>query len=84
MFKMLQVNPTNILNMLIIFFQISKIPETLINNKEIELRNIIKNILQSSMDMSFDIQADTTLEFENYWESNSFDAEFIADEIKVL
>jgi hypothetical protein len=78
--KMVQVNPANILNMLIIFFQISKIPETPVNDREIKLRNMTKDITQSSMnEMSLDIETDTTLEFENYWESQFFEADFIAD-----
>lgn len=76
---MLQVNPANILNMLIICFQISNIPRTPVNYKEIELRDMIKDIIQTSMDdTSFEIQTDTTLEFENYWESN-LSAEFVED-----
>jgi len=84
--KMLQVNPANILNMLIIIFQISKIPETPVNDREIELRDMIKNIIQSSMnEMSLDIETDTTLEFENYWESEFLEADFIMnDEIEEL
>jgi len=85
-FKMVQVNPANILNMLIILFQISNIPETPVNNKEIELRDVIKDIIHSSMnDMSSDIYTDTTLEFENYWKSNLLDADFVDDyEIEIL
>jgi len=85
-FKMVQVNPANILNMLIILFQISNIPETPVNNKEIELHDVIKDIIHSSMnDMSSDIYTDTTLEFENYWKSNLLDADFVDDyEIEIL
>jgi len=85
-FKMVQVNPANILNMLIILFQISNIPETPVNNKEIELRDVIKDIIHSSMnDMSSDTYTDTTLEFENYWKSNLLDADFVDDyEIEIL
>ena len=75
---MVQVNPGNILNMLILF-QISKIPEISINDKEIELRDVIKDVIHSSMNkVSCDIH--TTLEFENYWESNLLDADFVSDD----
>ena len=56
--KIVLVNPTNILNKLItsISFQISKIPGTPVNDKEIELQNVIKDIIESSMnEMSFGI-----------------------------
>lgn len=76
---MLQVNPANILNMLIICFQISNIPRTPVNYKEIELRDMIKdNYTNFNGWSSFEIQTDTTLEFENYWESN-LSAEFVED-----
>ncbi|XP_071575586.1 uncharacterized protein [Temnothorax nylanderi] len=79
---MLRVNPANVLNMLMVLFQISNIPQTPTNDKEIELHNTIKNIIQNSMDdMSFAMQTDTTLEFENYWDL--YEAEFVAaDEIE--
>jgi len=47
MLQILQVNPTDILNMLIIFSQISKIPEIYKRDKEIELHRMIKNIIRS-------------------------------------
>ena len=63
---MLHVNPANVLNMLMVSFQISNIPQTPINDKEVELYNTIKNIIQNSTgDLSFVMQTDTTLEFEN-------------------
>lgn len=66
---MLYVNPANVLNMLIVSFKILNIPQTQVNDKEIELYNIIKDIIQNSMDdISFAMQSDTMLEFENYWD----------------
>ena len=78
---MLRVNPANVLNMLMVSFQISNIPQTPTNDKEIELHDTIKNIIKNSMDdISFAMQTDTTLEFENYWDL--YEAEFVAaDEI---
>jgi len=83
---MLHVNPANVLNMLIVSFQISNIPQTSINEKEIELHDTIKDIIKNSMnDVSFTMQTSTTLEFENYWDLNLSEAEFVAaDEIEEL
>jgi len=82
---MLHINPANVLNMLIVLFQISNIPQTLINEKEIELNDTIKDIRKNSMnDISF-MQTSTTLEFKNYWNLNLSEAEFVAaDEIEDL
>jgi hypothetical protein len=68
--------------MLMVSFQISNIPQTPTNDKEIELHDTIKNIIKNSMDdISFAMQTDTTLEFENYWDL--YEAEFVAaDEIE--
>jgi len=83
---MLQLNSANVLNMLIVSFQISNIPQTPINEKEIELHDTIKDIIKNSMnDVSFTVQISTTLEFENYWDLNLSEAEFVAaDEIEEL
>jgi len=45
---MLHINPANVLNMLIVLFQISNILQTLINEKEIELNDTIKDIIKNS------------------------------------
>jgi len=45
---MLHINPANGLNMLIVSFQISNIPQTLINKKEIELHDTIKHIAREA------------------------------------
>jgi len=56
-------------------FQIFQIP---INEKEIELNDTIKNIIKNSMNnVSFTMQTSTTLEFENYWDLNLSEAEFV-------
>jgi len=46
---MLHINPANVLNILIILFQISNIPQTLINEKKNELHDMIKVIIKNSM-----------------------------------
>jgi len=76
---MVQINPANVLNMLIVLFQILNIPQTIINNREIELHDTIKSIIKNAMDdILFVMQIDTTLEFENW---NSFpETEIIADD----
>jgi len=81
---MLHINPANVLNMLIVSFQISNIPQTPINEKEIKLHDTIKDIIKNSMnDVSFTMQTNTTLEFENYWDLNLSEAKFVAaDEIE--
>jgi len=83
---MVHVNPANVINMLIVSFQISNFPQTSVNNKEIELHDTIKDIIQNTMDdLSFAMETDTTLEFENYWDANIYDAEFVgADEVEEL
>jgi len=83
---MVHVNPANVINMLIVSFQISNFPQTSVNNKEIELHDTIKDIIQNTMDdLSFAMETDTTLEFENYWDANICDAEFVgADEVEEL
>jgi len=81
---MLHINSANVLNMLIVLFQISNIPQTPINEKEIELHNTIKDIIKNSMNDVFTMQTSTTLEFENYWDLNLSEAEFVADEIEEL
>jgi len=58
---MLHVNPANVLNMLIVSFQISNIPQTPINEKEIELHDTIKDIIKNPMNnVSFIMQTSTT------------------------
>jgi len=52
--------------MLIISFQISNIPQTPINEKEIELHDTIKN--KKFNDVLFTMQTNTTLEFEKHWD----------------
>jgi len=47
---MVHVNPANVINMLIVSFQISNFPQTSVNNKEIELHDTIKDIIQNTMD----------------------------------
>ena len=47
---MIQINPANVLNMLIISFQISNIPQTIVNNREIELHDTIKSIIKIAID----------------------------------
>lgn len=81
---MVHVNPANILNMLVISFEIANIPPTSVNDKEIELHETIKDIIKNAMDdTSFAMQTDTTLEFEDYWSSKLPEAEFVeADEIE--
>jgi len=81
---MLHINPANDLNMLIVSFQISNIPQKSINEKE--LHDTIKDIIKNSMnDASFTMQTSTTLEFENYWDLNLSEAEVVAaDEIEEL
>jgi len=83
---MLHINHSNVLNTLIVSFQVSNIPQTSINEKEIELHDTIKDIIKNSMnDVSFIMRISTTLEFENYWDLNLFEAKFTAaDEIKKL
>jgi len=78
---MLHINLANVfLNMLIVSFQISNIPQTPINEKEIELHDTIKDIIKISMnDVSFTMQT-STLEFENYWDLNLSEAKFVTDE----
>jgi len=46
---MLHINSANVLNMLIVSFQISNIPQTPINEKEIELHDTIRDIIKNSM-----------------------------------
>lgn len=78
---MLRVNPANFLNLLSFSFEISNIPQTPLNNREIELHETINDIIQNAIDdVSFAIQTDTTLEFENFWSSKLLDAEFVAVE----
>lgn len=61
---MLHINPAIVLNILMVLFQTSNIPQTPINDKEVKLHNTIKYIIQNSMgDLSFVMQTDTTLEF---------------------
>jgi len=43
---MLHINPTNVLNMLIVSFQISNIPQTPINEKVIDLHDTIKDTIK--------------------------------------
>jgi len=82
---MLHINPAKVLNMLIVSFQVSNIPQTPINEKEIELHDTIKDIIKKFNDVSFTMQTSTTLEFENYWDLNLSEAEFVAaDEIEEL
>lgn len=45
--NILYVNLANVLNMLIVFFQILNIPQTYVNDKEIELHDVINNIIKS-------------------------------------
>jgi len=69
--------------MLIVSFQISNIPQTPINEKEIELHDTIKDIIKSSMnDVSFTMQTGTTLKFENYWDLNLEENEIINNDYK--
>lgn len=83
---MLYVNPANVINMLIVSFQISNLPHTPVNDREVELHDTIKDIIKNSMDdVSFAVKTDTTLEFENYWNANLLEAEFVEiDEIEEL
>ena len=65
--------------MLIVSFQISNIPQTIVNNREIELHDTIKSIIKNAMDDTlFVMQIDITLEFENYWNSLLPEAEVVA------
>jgi len=83
---MLHINPANVLNMLTVLFQISNILQILINEKETELHDTIKDIIKYSMnDVSFTMQTSITLEFENYWDWNLSETEFVvADKIEKL
>jgi len=68
-----------------LFRSISNIPQTPINEKEIELHDTIKDIIKNSMNDISLLQTSTTLKFENYWELNLSEAEFVAaDEIEEL
>jgi len=57
----------------------------LINEKEIELHDTIKDIIKNSMNDVFSMQTNTILEFEDYWDLNLSEAEFVAaDKIEEL
>lgn len=78
---MVHINVANVLNMLITLFQITHIPLTPINEREIQLRDVIKDVITNAVnDISFDVHTDTTLEFQNYWEMDLLDIEFVTDE----
>jgi len=79
---MLHINLANVLNMFyncfVSNFHISYIPQTPINEKEIELHDTIKDIIKNSMnDVSF-----TMLEFENYWDLNLSETEVLSQLMK--
>lgn len=66
--------------MLLLAFHISNIPQTLINEKEIELCDVIHDIIRNAIDdISCNIQTDSTLEFEDYHESDLPDPEVVED-----
>lgn len=78
---MLHINVANVLNILITLFQITHIPLTPINEREIQLRDVIKDVITNAVnDVSFDVHTDTTLEFQNFWEMDLLDTEFVTDE----
>jgi len=49
--------------MLIVSFQISNIPQTIANNRKIELHDTIKGIIKNTMNGTLFVQIDTTLDF---------------------
>ena len=80
---MLHINVANVLNMLIILFQITHIPPTPINEREIQLRDVIKDIITNAVnDLSFDVHTHFALKFQNYLEVDLPDIEYVTDKVE--
>lgn len=62
---MVEINSTNVINMLIATFHISNKPPSAINNRKVELSNSIKQIIIDNLeDFSLTTEYITTLEFK--------------------
>lgn len=75
------VNPLNVVNLLLLTFQSLKIPETPVNNNEIELKNQIEHILFDAMNEfnNVEISTDETLDFQEPFKD--VDPHIVEDEV---
>lgn len=77
----MKVNPLNVINLLLATFQSLKIPESPINNNEIELKNQIEHILYDAMNEFNDLEMsiDETLDFQEPFKD--VDPQIVEDEV---
>jgi hypothetical protein len=75
----MQINPVNVINLLLVTFQSMNIPNSPISQQEIELKDQIEIILRDAMDYSNVIEtiSDETLDFQEEYKDN--DAQIIED-----
>ncbi|XP_015434023.1 PREDICTED: uncharacterized protein LOC107189858 [Dufourea novaeangliae] len=76
---MVNINPANVINLLVTALHISSIPPSPVNHREVELSEIIHTMILDSMnDVSFTTDYVTTLEYEDL--TRPQECEFVQDD----